>query len=579
MEDSERIYSNLSYVSKPHKNTRSSRCPRKVTCLTDSSLINITTPRFIIKPLPSELSYESSPSSEGIIHYTNADKSFRPIEGSENPLLNEYNKHLNTKTKNSQSEIISELNYSLSQGNYHVVPYRHKTVLSSIVFKHIASITNFISILRVSKLISAIIIFISWLTLGCHAQIDNLIYSEAKKILAPLNSRKAESSKELSNLVNLNDYTGISELYTQGNSTYNRSLPSTNACPRCYRRQVAINHRISLIKEKILKQLGLEKVPNINKTLPNLPPLNDLIKGFKTMQNDISEVPDEYNQGFEYEDAPNIIPKKLMLISKNYVERYKRHREDSNIISNRIYFDLDKTVYENNIKSANLWIYASDYDKVKCRNISPMLHVFQVMRETFKNSTPDDLKLRLISGKEIRHLNKWVSIDIKMLVESWIESPYSNLGFVLVAKNCLGKNIITTKPMSKQEEAYRPILDLTLSPKPNLFRKKRSLNLQCTEENPEERCCRYPLVINFADFNWDFIVAPKQAAINYCFGDCPMTFLHQSAHTYLYRLATSLSACCSPSKISAMSLLYFKEDNSIMYGVVGGMVVEQCSCS
>lgn len=113
-------------------------------------------------------------------------------------------------------------------------------------------------------------------------------------------------------------------------------------------------------------------------------------------------------------------------------------------------------------------------------------------------------------------------------------------------------------------------------------RTRRMIGMDCTENSKEVRCCRYPLSVNFEEFGWDWIIAPKQYDANYCSGECPYSFLQKYPHTHLVHLAApqgSGGPCCAPRKMSSISMLYFDHDLNIIYGTIPGMVVESCGCS
>lgn len=113
-------------------------------------------------------------------------------------------------------------------------------------------------------------------------------------------------------------------------------------------------------------------------------------------------------------------------------------------------------------------------------------------------------------------------------------------------------------------------------------RVRRTTGLDCTETSLETRCCRYPFVVNFEEFGWDWIIAPKQYDANYCSGECPYSFLQKYPHTHIVHLSApqrSGGPCCGPRKMSGISMLYFDHDLNIMFGILPGMVVESCGCS
>ncbi|KAJ8885127.1 hypothetical protein PR048_011323 [Dryococelus australis] len=113
-------------------------------------------------------------------------------------------------------------------------------------------------------------------------------------------------------------------------------------------------------------------------------------------------------------------------------------------------------------------------------------------------------------------------------------------------------------------------------------RTKRTIGLNCDENSEESRCCRYPLTVDFEEFGWDWIIAPKKYEANYCSGECPYVFLQRYPHTHIVALANKHSTagpCCAPRKMSAISMLYFDNSYNIIYGLLPGMVVDRCGCS
>lgn len=141
----------------------------------------------------------------------------------------------------------------------------------------------------------------------------------------------------------------------------------------------------------------------------------------------------------------------------------------------------------------------------------------------------------------------------------------------------LGYVFFSTKPLLLQ----MPYIEVSLRDNSHK-RTRRMIGMDCTENSKEARCCRYPLSVNFEEFGWDWIIAPKQYDANYCSGECPYSFLQKYPHTHLVHLAApqgSGGPCCAPRKMSSISMLYFDHDLNIIYGTIPGMVVESCGCS
>lgn len=112
-------------------------------------------------------------------------------------------------------------------------------------------------------------------------------------------------------------------------------------------------------------------------------------------------------------------------------------------------------------------------------------------------------------------------------------------------------------------------------------RTRRNVGLNCDDTMNESLCCRYPLTVDFEEFGWDFIIAPKRYEAHYCSGDCPFVTLQKHAHTHLLKMASPNSAapCCAPRKFSAISMLYFDKELNVVFGSLPGMVVDRCGCS
>lgn len=113
-------------------------------------------------------------------------------------------------------------------------------------------------------------------------------------------------------------------------------------------------------------------------------------------------------------------------------------------------------------------------------------------------------------------------------------------------------------------------------------RSRRDAGLNCDEESAETRCCRYPLTVDFEEFGWDWIIAPKRYRANYCSGECEFTHRQQYPHAHLVNKASPrgpAGPCCTPTKMSPINMLYFNRKEQIIYGKIPSMVVDHCGCS
>lgn len=116
------------------------------------------------------------------------------------------------------------------------------------------------------------------------------------------------------------------------------------------------------------------------------------------------------------------------------------------------------------------------------------------------------------------------------------------------------------------------------------------------KQNPEgtERpghknlCQRHPLYVDFADVGWnDWIVAPLGYPAFYCEGNCPFPLsdnLNATNHAIVQTLVNSVdakaapTACCVPTTLSSISMLYLDEHEKTILKQYDDMVVEGCGC-
>ncbi|XP_060554053.1 bone morphogenetic protein 2-like isoform X2 [Ruditapes philippinarum] len=101
-------------------------------------------------------------------------------------------------------------------------------------------------------------------------------------------------------------------------------------------------------------------------------------------------------------------------------------------------------------------------------------------------------------------------------------------------------------------------------------------------------CKRRPLYVDFSDVSWnDWIVAPSGYDAYYCDGKCPFPLsdnLNTTNHAIVQTLVNGVdpraapTACCVPTSLSSISMLYLDEHDKVILKVYDDMVVEGCGC-
>ncbi|KAK7464549.1 hypothetical protein BaRGS_00037910, partial [Batillaria attramentaria] len=172
----------------------------------------------------------------------------------------------------------------------------------------------------------------------------------------------------------------------------------------------------------------------------------------------------------------------------------------------------------------------------------------------------------------------WKRVDLSALVRRWAKHPSSNYGLQIVAANGDENLAILPGQASESERGYEPILDIKVLDN-HRRRFKRSEFLTCTANSTEHRCCRYPLRVSFAEFGWDWVIAPTHVKADYCSGECRMTLQDQTAHSWISsQMPRSRGSCCTPAKMSALPLLYFDQSQNVVFQMLQNMKIERCGC-
>lgn len=125
--------------------------------------------------------------------------------------------------------------------------------------------------------------------------------------------------------------------------------------------------------------------------------------------------------------------------------------------------------------------------------------------------------------------------------------------------------------------------------------RKRRKNRKKNENPPGKRekghknlCRRHELYVDFNDVGWDdWIIAPVGYDAFYCNGNCPFPVsenLNTTNHAIVQTLVNSVDpkaapeACCVPTSLNSMTILYVDEYDKVVLRVYDNMVVEGCGC-
>lgn len=101
------------------------------------------------------------------------------------------------------------------------------------------------------------------------------------------------------------------------------------------------------------------------------------------------------------------------------------------------------------------------------------------------------------------------------------------------------------------------------------------------------RCRRHPLYVDFNDVGWHkWIIAPSGYDAFFCLGECRFPLadhMNSSSHAMVQTLVNSVNgavprACCIPTSLSPIALLYLDPEDRVVLKNYQDMVVEGCGC-
>uniref|UniRef100_A0A3Q2YFR8 Bone morphogenetic protein 4 n=1 Tax=Hippocampus comes TaxID=109280 RepID=A0A3Q2YFR8_HIPCM len=216
----------------------------------------------------------------------------------------------------------------------------------------------------------------------------------------------------------------------------------------------------------------------------------------------------------------------------------------------RFLFNLSSIPADELLSSAELRLYrqqiaeadGDDNDKASLHRIN----VYEVL----KAPRPGQLITQLLDTRLVRHnASRWESFDVSPAVPLLVTFGHDGKGHPLTKR---------TKRSPKQRG------------------RKRNRN-----------CRRHALYVDFSDVGWnDWIVAPPGYQAYYCHGECPFPLadhLNSTNHAIVQTLVNSVNnnipkACCVPTELSAISMLYLDENDKVVLKNYQEMVVEGCGC-
>uniref|UniRef100_W5LZ94 Bone morphogenetic protein 8a n=3 Tax=Lepisosteidae TaxID=7915 RepID=W5LZ94_LEPOC len=207
----------------------------------------------------------------------------------------------------------------------------------------------------------------------------------------------------------------------------------------------------------------------------------------------------------------------------------------------------------------------------------------------------------------------WLVFDVTAATNRWQQNPHSNHGLRLYAETEEDRSLSPgwvglvgrRGPRSKQPfmvTFFRASHTPTRAPRAartSNRKKKPKYDLPHPNRLPgifdhnhinsgRQACKRHELYVSFSDLGWkDWVLAPSGYSAFYCDGECmyPLGSCMNATNHAMIQLVVHLlkpdevpKACCAPTKLSPISVLFYDDNNNVILKKHRNMVVKTCGC-
>ncbi|KAK7133928.1 hypothetical protein R3I94_015699 [Phoxinus phoxinus] len=275
----------------------------------------------------------------------------------------------------------------------------------------------------------------------------------------------------------------------------------------------------------------------------------------------------------------------------------------------QFFFNLTSVPVEELITAAELRVFRDQVLGDAGAGGVHRINIYEVFRPALAPSKEPLTRLldtRLVQDSHTR----WESFDVGSAVARWARESQHNHGLLVEvlhpekpegseeAERNRKRHVRVSRSLHTDEDSWaqaRPLLvtyshDGQGSAVLHSNREKRQTRRgpkQRRKQHQRTNCRRHALYVDFSDVGWnEWIVAPPGYHAFYCHGECPFPLsdhLNSTNHAIVQTLVNSVNsniprACCVPTELSPISLLYLDEYEKVILKNYQDMVVEGCGC-
>ncbi|XP_049888539.1 inhibin beta A chain-like [Epinephelus moara] len=359
-------------------------------------------------------------------------------------------------------------------------------------------------------------------------------------------------------------------------------------CPSCSLLQIRRNSTssggqsdmVEAVKRHILNMLHLSTRPNLTQPVPRAALLNAIKKLHvaRVAEDGSVEIQEEGRGPGAY--TPPEPPSEIITFAEP---------GDS---LDTVTFDISKEGSSSSVvEQANVWIFLKMLKGNRVKG-KVTLRLLQLHREN------DDDEEECVSEKMVdTRRSGWHTLVVSRSIQTLLDGGGSSLHLRVSCPLCAEAGVspilvpAVDKHASGQDQSHRPFLMVALRAGEEATQRRVKRGLEC--DGKIRVCCKRQFYVNFKDIGWnDWIIAPSGYHANYCEGDCPnhmasfsgssLSFHSTVINHYRmrgYSPFQNIKSCCVPTRLRAMSMLYYNEEQKIIKKDIQNMIVEECGCS
>ncbi|XP_070701519.1 inhibin subunit beta Ab isoform X2 [Pempheris klunzingeri] len=364
-------------------------------------------------------------------------------------------------------------------------------------------------------------------------------------------------------------------------------------CPSCFLSQMRRNSSslggqsdmVEAVKRHILNMLHLSTRPNLTQPVPRAALLNAIKKlhvGHVTEDGSV-EIQED-GKGPKASTPPE---------PRSEIITFAEPGDSPNMVTFDITWDGDGSSM---VEQANVWIFlrVSKGNRLKGK---VMLRLLQLHHKDDDDDNEEE-KEECISEKMVdTRRSGWHTLTVSRSIQTLLDGGSSTLSLRVSCPLCAEAGATPVLVPADGErgggrgQSHRPFLMMVLRAREEATQRRVKRGLEC--DGKIHVCCKRQFYVNFKDIGWnDWIIAPSGYHANYCEGDCPnhMASISSSSLSFHstvinhYRMRgyspfQNIKSCCVPTRLRAMSMLYYNEEQKIIKKDIENMIVEECGCS